>query len=170
MPRSLHDLRSIRRLRLAESDMQQAEAAAICLEEVGQMNAGAARALETGLVVCYARPFVRSRLGKIPEKLARPEDAGDKALHAALIRHRHTLYAHNDETELRTVEDTAALLGVGEGRYGEAWHPLDRRKLVAIAELCRKQAAKFRGAADDIQSASADDDGRRSEMNFDHPS
>jgi hypothetical protein len=98
--------RAIRRFRIAESDMRQAAAAARFLDKRGrEMHGDAERALETGMVVCYARPFTRNKIGAIPRKLARPGDAAQSALHDALVKRRNDLYAHNER--LRVVMDTS---------------------------------------------------------------
>jgi hypothetical protein len=141
--------------------MRQAAAAAAYLLEGPRMNGDAERALETGLVVCYARPYVRARrgAGAIGSRRALPSEPRLRALHDALIDRRNDLYAHNDVTDLRGVEDVYAALGLGGGRYAEAWRPIDRAQLPEVVALCESQRSTFRALAERIEARLADEAG-----------
>jgi hypothetical protein len=54
-------------------------------------------AFTTALVTAYGRPFTQSKgWPKFPEDLLKAYSSADKALHAQLIKLRHTVYAHSD--------------------------------------------------------------------------
>lgn len=146
-----HLLRQLRRYLLAASDMRQAGGAALQLLEGPRINGDAERALETGLAICYARPFVSGKVGTISAKRDLPADPHLRALHDGLIARRRDLYAHNDETPLRTVEDVYALLGLGAGKFAESWRPIDRVQLPEIIRLCDEEEGKFRARAAEIE-------------------
>jgi hypothetical protein len=137
-------VRELRRLKLAASDMRLVAGAAETLAE--DEHVACERMLETGLVVTYARSFTpdskRRRLG---DEWA-PVDPADQRLHDRLLELRNELYAHTDETDARGIEDVAAMLGTGAHRYAESYVPLDRDRLPAIADLARKQEARFDAA------------------------
>jgi len=78
------------RLVLAESDMRQASAAASHLRAFGaEMNGNAERALWTGMIVSYARPFLSSnKIGAVGGRLARPDEPVLRPLHSELKRLR----------------------------------------------------------------------------------
>jgi hypothetical protein len=60
-------------------------------------------ALETALVVCYARPFTHGkRVGQLGEEWA-PEDAHERAVHDELLVLRNQAYAHTDKASGRDV-------------------------------------------------------------------
>jgi hypothetical protein len=125
----------IDRLRLAASDMRQAAAGARHLEAVAggstaRMNADAELALETGVIVSYARPFTRQGIGQLDRAAWAPDDEAKARLHASLIRLRNIRYAHTDKTDLRSTEDV-----FGEGRFSESWQPLAASAWPRIAEL-----------------------------------
>ncbi len=131
------------RLALAINDMRQAAAAARLLNQ--QADGHARRALETAISVCYARPWLPSNLGgKLRDKW-RPADAPDRDLHKRLLNLRHKTYAHTDPAGgrkgLAHIEPAENVLGIGE-----QWMPLRPGELPAIADLCDRQAARFREA------------------------
>ncbi|HEU5371532.1 MAG TPA: hypothetical protein VFU51_04000 [Gaiellaceae bacterium] len=150
-------LRERKRLVLAESDMKQAAAAAAHFVEYGaDMNGDAERALITGIIVTYARPFTASRgssLGAIQGRLAEPESPALRHLHAELLQRRNDLFAHNDETEFRDELDIVAHLGDGEGRFVEAWTPVDYAVFASIERMASAQRDRFRSRIEEIAEA-----------------
>lgn len=136
-------LGDIRRFQLARGDMLQVIAAVEALngEEV---NGYLCRALETAIVVCYARPF-GSRNAVGPLSTHWPPISDDfPELHAELMRLRDQVYAHTDKTEARQVVDVSEWLGLDSPAYTEGWHAIDREKaLPDIAELARRLEASL---------------------------
>jgi hypothetical protein len=122
----------IRRARLAQNDLRQVIAAATALKDE-HLNGDLCRALETAIVVCYARPFSKSNaIGPIGDRFVPPELRG---LHKGLIRARDKVYAHTDLTDARDVVDVGALLALDVPAYAEEWRPLDREGLVDVIRL-----------------------------------
>lgn len=135
----------IRRLRLAESDMNQAAAAAQALR-TEHLNGDLCRALETAIAVCYARPYGSSnKVGVLGDEWL-PEDPGDQALHGALLTRRDQVYAHTDRTDARGIVDV-----FGDGTFVEEWRPLSRDVLPRIITLAARQQARFREGVEDRQ-------------------
>jgi hypothetical protein len=102
------------------------------------LNGYLCRALETAIVVCYARPFgKRNAVGALgdnwPPIVERFPD-----LHAQLLSLRDEVYAHTDRTRARDVVDVGELLGLETPAFTEGWHPIDRSALPAISELARQ--------------------------------
>jgi len=88
------------------------------------MHSDAQRALTTGALVCYARPFTLQRgTGKL-----RPDDwiTDPEALqlHKSLMILRHRVYAHSDETDLRRVVNVRVLMGIQGVEFREEWRPV----------------------------------------------
>jgi len=79
------------------------------------MNGEAERALETGIVVSYARPFTRQGTGQLDEKAFAPDDPRDAKLHRSMIWLRNKLFAHTDVTGLRDTIDV-----FDTGRFSES--------------------------------------------------
>ena len=132
-------LGDIRRFQLARGDMLQVIAAVEALN-AERVNGYLCRALETAIVVCYARPF-GSRNAVGPLSTNWPPISDDPELHAELMRLRDQVYAHTDKTEARQVVEVSELLGLDSPAYTEGWHAIDREKLPAIAELARRLEA-----------------------------
>jgi hypothetical protein len=111
-------MREVKRLVLAESDMKQVATAAEYLSTYGsQMNDHLVRVLWTGIAVTYARPFSQSnKVGPVSGRIIKLDDPMQQSLHERLCELRDQLFAHTDETELRGIVDTSALLGFGMGR------------------------------------------------------
>lgn len=146
--------KEIRRFRLAQADMEQAAAAAGFLHSRGGGTGSLYRAVETGLVVCYARPFgATNRVGEINKDEWAPDDPELQMVHYRLLERRDQVYAHNDETDARGVEDLGPLFGSDfEGVYVEAYRPIDRERLPQIRELAGQQERRFRAEADKRQA------------------
>lgn len=138
------------RLALASADMAQAAAAAeLLMGNVDAGDASIARALETAISVCYARPWLSSNNWGRLKKAWLPDDNGERDLHNQLVDLRKQTYAHNDTAGGRAPSATFSAPDVLYG-VGEAWRPLDRLVLPAIVSLCRKQQLRFfEGAAEE---------------------
>lgn len=140
-------LNEIRRLRLAESDMNQVAAAALALQGE-RLNGDLCRALETAIAVCYARPYGgRKKVGVLGDEWL-PEDPGDRAVHDQLLIRRDQVYAHTDRTDARDIIDV-----FGEGTFAEQWRPLAREALPRIIRLAARQQTRFRDAVEERQEA-----------------
>jgi hypothetical protein len=100
------------------------------------------RALETAISVCYARPWLGSnRVGKLRNKWL-PAAGCDRDLHKRLLELRRKTYAHTDPDGGRTA---LAQLGPGNiASIGEQWMPLRGDELPESADLCERQAARFK--------------------------
>jgi hypothetical protein len=135
-------------LALAAQDMRQAASAAKLLIDLPELDdrGAAARALETAIAVCYARPFLsRNRMGVPPRRL-RPTDALGRKIHAELIKRRNQTYAHIDPTGGRVISGSFLTDDGGVVQrmdMQEQWIPIDRARLPDIIELCENQAARF---------------------------
>jgi hypothetical protein len=79
-------INEIRRLRLAESDIAQVAAAAVTLAH-DRLNGDVCRALETAIVVFYARPY-NSRNKARSETRGLPEDEDARRVHDAILMRR----------------------------------------------------------------------------------
>jgi hypothetical protein len=140
-------LNEIRRLRLAESDMNQVAAAANALHNE-RLNGDLCRALETAIAVCYARPYGSSnKVGGLGDEWL-PEDPSGRALHDALLRRRDQVYAHTDRTDARDIVDI-----FGDGTFAEEWRPLSREALPRIIVLVAHQQTRFREGVEERQAA-----------------
>jgi len=104
---------------------------------------------EVGIVVMYARSFTgRAALGN----RWKPKDPEQLALHNALVMARSSDHAHADFTPARRLVDTNAMLG-GDGPpiYAEQRARFSKEQLLAIAELCEAQGARFYIAAGELK-------------------
>lgn len=129
-------LDEITRFRFAQSDMQQVVAAAEALvDEHADGYGHLGRALETALVVCYARPFSKDNaVGSLGHKW--PPLKRFRDLHRELLGLRNRVYAHTDRTVAREVVEVSQLLGRPfSGSWTEAWHPIDPSVLPTIITL-----------------------------------
>lgn len=154
--RGLERLASV--LVLAESDMRQAAAAARHLGAFGgAMHGDAERALWTGMIVSYARPFLPSnKAGVVPDRLATPRDPEQRALHGRLREVRDRIVAHNDATSARQAVKASEELGFGTG-YVEAWVPFLDEALPPVEALAEAQEAAFRKRRHEIEVELAED-------------
>jgi hypothetical protein len=132
-----------RRLRLAESDMQQAAAAAEAIQREPE-GTPLRRALETALLVCYARPFTSNKIGALGEEWA-PTDPEGRALHHEALRLRHKAYAHSDpDSGVRDVEDRGYIFTPPRPvSFTETHRPTDVEKLPAIIGMIYRQEGRF---------------------------
>lgn len=136
---------------LAASDMEQCAAAAVALEQLYEgydENTPLIRALEAGMVTCYARPFTQTRRGvrSLDEKKWAPTVPRD-GVHYGLIELRNRVYAHTDAESGRTpgppilVELTP---GASEVTYSEGgWWAFARSWLPHVIGLCDEQTERF---------------------------
>ena len=135
-----HIRADIDRLRVTASDMRQAAAGACHLEliragELDRMNGDADRALETGVIVSYARPFTRQGIGQLDSSVWEPASPEESSLHHAIIGLRDIRYAHTDRTGLRGTEDV-----FGTGHFAEKWSELPDDAWPRIEALADAQA------------------------------
>lgn len=152
--RAVSDLSRLERERdvlvLAASDMRQVIDAAHTLQHA-EMNDNAERVMWTGLVVTYARPFVRTRKVSqlvVSGRLAKPEPE-HRDPHAELLARRNDLAAHTDDHGLRGVMDWGEQTS-GSRRYSEKWSPYDERFLPEIVALASSQESRFKKRLDEI--------------------
>jgi hypothetical protein len=136
---------------LAASDMRQAAAGARYLVANPRMNSDAARALWTGVVVCYARPFTKSlSYPKLGNKTWAPKDPVERRVHANLLRFRRQVFAHNDATEMREVIDFATVVGALGGVRVEQHLPIPPRGWEWVAKVADGQAKRMKERSDAI--------------------
>jgi hypothetical protein len=130
--------RSFNRLLFAVQDMAECRAAIEFLEERWDESGAVHRALETGAIVAYARPWTKGSIGTLGDHWL-PSDAEQRALHDVLIRDRNKVYAHTDE-EVRArwvhgVRRDASALPL--------WRPRTLDQLPQIRELADAQIDRF---------------------------
>lgn len=143
----------IRRYRLAQADMRQVIAAVDALADEHH-NGYLCRALETAIVVGYARAFAAGNEIETLGDEWTADDPGMRRFHDELLRLRDQLYAHTDRrVGARDIEDVSALLGLGQVAYTEWWRPIDRAALPMIGALAQHQEQRFGRAADERQQA-----------------
>lgn len=139
----------ILRFQLAASDMRQAAAAAEHL--AGEhLNGDLCRALETAIVICYARPFAGgNKAGALGEEWA-PTPPELVPFHDLLLAARDSVYAHNDRTAARTIRDVSELVDLtdecppdGATIFAEEWIPIRRDALPTIVLMAQAQGARF---------------------------
>lgn len=138
--------RSFNRLVFAAQDMAECRAAIDFLLERNDVSGDVRRALETGAVVAYARPWgSRSTIGALGDHWL-PRDPKQRTLHDALIKDRNKVYAHTDE-EIKARWVAGAHWEAGALRKPTTilpgWRPLTLERLPEIAELAESQKDKF---------------------------
>jgi len=144
-------LREVRRFRFAQADMRQAAAAAEALQRE-QGDGDLCRALETAIVVIYARPFTPpNKVGPLGPEWA-PTEPLLHNLHRELMEKRDQVYAHSDETALRDVVDNGATLGKDHPVYSEQWYRVSRSMLPIFIRMAREQEGRFYKAAVERES------------------
>jgi hypothetical protein len=144
-------LREVTQFRFAQADMKQAAAAAEALQRE-HANGDLCRALETAIVVIYARPFTPSnKVGALGPEWAPPEPT-DRSLHNELRKKRDQVYAHSDVTSLRDVIDIGADLGKDHPVYSERWYPVSRPMLPIFIRMAWEQEKRFYDAAVERES------------------
>jgi len=115
------------------------------------MNDDAARALQTGVAVCYARAFTRSKGYPMLEKNKwAPSDADQRAVHFDLLRLRNVLFAHTDETDMRRVVDAGEILGLGWNMLVEEYRPIPVEQWERVARLAAAQVLRMKQAGDEV--------------------
>lgn len=142
--------KEIRRLVFAQSDMAQAAVAAEYLLQE-HVNGDLCRALETAIVVCYARPFAGGNNAGILGEDWYPIDPAHRAMHDKLRDLRDQVFAHNDITDKRGIVDAGAMLGL-PGSFAEEWMPLNREALPTLIQMCAAQRAQFSERVDELQA------------------
>jgi len=141
--------KEIRLLRFAGGDMRQARAAIrALLATTEQDDVDLMLALETGIVVCYARPFTHGEgVGQLGEEWA-PEDDHDRAVHDELLVLRDEAGAHTDKKSGRDVVERFELYDDGLTGFEESWQALDREVLrTVVIPICDRQERRFQDAA-----------------------
>jgi hypothetical protein len=138
-------------MRLAQADMRQTLAAITALTEE-RHNGYLCRALETAIIVCYARAFASgNEIGTLGEEWA-PEEATLRALHDQVLRLRDQVYAHTDRRAgARDIADVATQFGLDAPMFTEGWRPIKREVLPALGALAEYQEQRFASAADELQ-------------------
>lgn len=127
--------------------MRQVLAATEALKQT--RNGYLGRALETAIVVCYARAFAGgNEIGTLGDSSA-PTDPEMRRYHDELLRLRDQVYAHTDRRGgARDVEDVGALVGLDKVAYTESFRPFKPTALAAIVTLAKQQEERFR---EDVQ-------------------
>jgi hypothetical protein len=141
----------MRRLRLAASDMELVVSTARALIAQDWPARVHERALETALVVTYARGYLESSRGGVGPNWW-PTEPADVELHDRLVYDlRHPCHAHTGQTGHRTLVDTSELLGLDDRpTYREQWSTLPAAELERIADLAERQRARLTAAADEL--------------------
>lgn len=147
------------RVRLAQSDMELAERAALALIDADE-NDGPARmfrrVLETGLVVTFTRPFLDSSERRCIRSL--PSDRWRPQLIKEIADLRDEYHAHSDQTERRQIIDSSAVLGMSLARptYSEAWEELSVESLQRIADVASREAKRLGTLAEEAREEISD--------------
>lgn len=141
----------LRRLRLAAADMKLVASVAWWIMDPNWYVRPWERALETAVVVIYARPYLDSSKGGVGQRW-RPADPDDRELHDRIIDElRHPYHAHTDRGANRTLVDLSWVVGPDEPPYFEEhWSGLSHDELMRIAHLADRQHARLSAAADVI--------------------
>jgi hypothetical protein len=116
------------------------------------------RALEAGMVITYARPFLVAR-GRGSPKLSPANGLGPelKASHDELLRRRNSVYAHNDETPLRQILELAdqgtvmAWVERSDGKLSEEWHSPTDGVLEDLVRLATLNLERFTDDAEGVK-------------------
>lgn len=135
-------------LLLAASDMEQAAAAAAALQV--ESNVMLARALETGMTVCYMRPFTKAELA-LPSGYEPVED-DDGRIHADMKVLRDKYYAHSDRRSGRGVRGFKMELGETTNvTWEESRKTYPHGNLPHVIDLCGRLAESWKTEAARIQ-------------------
>jgi hypothetical protein len=134
--------RSFNRLLFAAQDMAECRGAIDFLHTRLDVSGEVWRALETGAMVAYARPWTKGSIGKLGEHWLPARE--QRGLHEILIRDRSKLYAHTDKdvkarwvkgAEWSKLREPAAIL--------PALRPLLLDRLPEISQLAEAQKERF---------------------------
>jgi len=84
----------------------------------------------------------------------------DRALHDHLITLRHKTYAHTDTQSGRSAGTSSLTTsaGIAHTTYSEGWWAFPREWIPAVADLCSRQAQRFREEAAKIDAQLAETD------------
>jgi hypothetical protein len=140
----------LRRLHSALWDMEMAGDAAADLapyhHEIGGEEdpvqgplAALSEVIEAGIVTLYTRNYTGN--ARLPGRWEPEEEY--RALHNQLMDMRHSVVAHADRTDARTLVNTNAMLGLDGTVLAEQRSRISGENLRRIAELCKRQAARF---------------------------
>ncbi len=144
--------KEVRLLRFAAGDMRQARAAIrALLATTAEDDVDLMLALETAIVVCYARPFTYGEgVGQLGEEWA-PEDDHERAVHDEVLVLRDQAYAHTDKKSGRDVVERFELHDDGLTGFQESWQALAREVLLTVViPSCDRQERRFQDAADEL--------------------
>jgi hypothetical protein len=137
--------RTFNRLLFAAQDMGECRDAVDLLLERDEIPGNVQRALETGAVVAYARPWTKGSIGVLGDHWL-PADPKQRALHDALRSDRNKVYAHTDEeAKARWVHGVQW----NEGALQKPtmilpmWRPRTLDQLPQIRELADAQMQRF---------------------------
>lgn len=137
--------KDLRLLRFAAGDMRQTRAAiGALLATTEEDDVNLMLALETAIVVSYARPFTEGEgVGRLTEEWA-PEDDHERAVHDELLFLRDKAGAHTDKESGRDVVERFELYDDGLTGFQESWEALDREVLrTIVAPICDRQERRF---------------------------
>jgi hypothetical protein len=143
----------IARLRFAATDMELTAHAAEGLIEAREDRGSARvfeRVIETGMVVTYCRPFLKSSQAPIGENWW-PKDEADRALHDEIVDLRGEYHAHAEQTSMRSLEIMRDFHHSGRPVLAESWSMLPVGKLISLKDLANRQAEVFRAEADRLE-------------------
>lgn len=136
---------SFKRLLFAAQDMGECRDAVDFLLELHEIPGSVQRALETGAVVAYARPWTKCSIGKLGDHWL-PADPKQGALHDALLSDRNKVYAHTDE-EAKARWVHGVQWDEGAPRKPTTilpmWRPRTLDQLPQIRELADAQMQRF---------------------------
>jgi hypothetical protein len=140
----------LKRIRFAISDMEQAAAGAALAVAMPPAHPSALRALWTGIVVCYARPFTSGHYGRFDRKKYAPSDPDKAALHRDLIDMRDKLWAHND-SDIRSLTpiNTSGPPTLYIEQLGE---PMSLTEWLAVVSLAYSQIARLKDDAAKVEA------------------
>jgi hypothetical protein len=135
----------------AISDMYAVVSAAhMLVSDIGEqrLDSGDRLALETGLVVSYARPFTQSRGGYQLQPADEPDDEDARELHEWLLAQRNRVYAHTDETEARRVLELAEADLPPLENFNFRQSVIEPMRLGRIAAMATALAYRYKAAAE----------------------
>lgn len=158
------EVKRLKRLFWAQGDIRAArELCEHALQNEANMDGWKWRAMETGIVVSYARPFGENvGLGALPARFhSFPPQSDLAAVHVLLLQGRDVVAAHNNLLERKSVlatnvpEAEAAKIGIMIESSGQSWWTvpvptLPSHNIRRIIELCRFQEERIRRESDEL--------------------